>query len=168
MEIRWAYGSKHTVDPEKAYRVIERIRKRDGGDVTPQAVVDASRSPRSPLHKEFEWNDSVAGERFRRIQASRIVRSLVVIREEAPGLETREFHSVTRMKADKPEGKVYRSLEDIMEDPIARDELLQRALNDALAFRKRYHALQELAQVFHAFDQFLEQHRAAAPKQRRV
>lgn len=49
-----------------------------GGSLTPQAVVDAARSPESPLHECFEWNDKKAAARFRIVQARRLIARLEV------------------------------------------------------------------------------------------
>jgi hypothetical protein len=37
-----------------------------------------------------------------------------------------------------------------------RDEILGNAIRDAIAFRRKYHALQELAKVVHVIDEFIE------------
>lgn len=39
---------------------LERIRLANGGRLTPAAVVLAAKSPKNPLHKEFDWNDKSA------------------------------------------------------------------------------------------------------------
>ena len=42
------------------------------------AVVDAGRPEDSPLHPYFEWNDYLAGERYRRMQAGALIKSVSV------------------------------------------------------------------------------------------
>ena len=44
------------------------------------------------------------------------------------------------------------SLDDIMNDPIARDDLLKRAINEAIAYRKKYHLLSEISQISEAIN----------------
>lgn len=53
------------------------------GRLSPYDVVDAARDPTHVLHNHFEWDDTVAAERFRLSQARRLIRSieLVVIQE---------------------------------------------------------------------------------------
>lgn len=46
------------------------------GRITPEAVVGAARDPAHPLHPRFEWDDSVAAERFRIAQARAIIRDI--------------------------------------------------------------------------------------------
>ena len=47
--------------------------------LTPQVVVDESRPEDAPLHPAFEWDDSLAGERYRHIQARDLIKTVEVI-----------------------------------------------------------------------------------------
>lgn len=44
--------------------------------LTPHLVVEESRDPAAPLHDRFEWDDTIAGEAYRRNQASALIRSV--------------------------------------------------------------------------------------------
>lgn len=46
--------------------------------ITPEAVVDAARDQTSPLHDQFEWDDSVAGEAYRLQQARALIKRVTV------------------------------------------------------------------------------------------
>ncbi|MCP4103650.1 MAG: hypothetical protein GY750_19855 [Lentisphaerae bacterium] len=48
--------------------------------------------------------------------------------------------------------KVFTTTEEILKDPDARAELLSNAIREALAFRRRYSQLSELANVIRAID----------------
>jgi hypothetical protein len=56
-------------------RAIEETAN-DDGIVTADAVVDAARNKNSPLHDEFEWDDSVAGHQYRLDQARSLIREV--------------------------------------------------------------------------------------------
>lgn len=43
------------------------------GTVTQKLVVDWARPPSSPLHKYFEWDDKIAGEKYRENQALQMI-----------------------------------------------------------------------------------------------
>jgi hypothetical protein len=153
MEIKWKTGSQHKVDPEKAYTEVERIKAKNGGVVTAGLVVLEAQKKRNPLHKEFEWDDSIAAAEYRMEQARRMLRSFIVTYQESPHIESRAYEVVTEVGTrDESPRKVYKTTKEILQDPIQRDELLGRAINDALAFRRKYHELSELAQVFHEID----------------
>lgn len=91
---------------------IEAIRA-SHGRLTPELVVDEARNPDHPLHHRFDWDDVVAGEKWRRVQAGELIRSVRVIYRNAKGEEqhTREYHSVRRGT-----GYVYESTDDIVQD----------------------------------------------------
>ena len=155
MKAYWVSGSKHKVDATKAYNELERIRKKEGC-LVPTVVVNEAKKPRNPLHKEFEWDDSEAATEYRLEQARRMLRSIQVVREEVPDRPMRVYEIVTQPAVkDMPERKVYDDIGKIMADPVSRDELLGRAIRDALTYKRKYAQLQELSQVFAALDAFL-------------
>lgn len=160
--IQWRQGYQAKVSAEKAAEELEKIRKRDGA-ITPTAVVESARPEKSPIHKVFEWDDSIAAEKYRIDQANRMTRAVQVIhldikKPNQSALPARMFSSITVTSPDDETKtkKVYTSTEDALQDPITRDEILGNAIRDAIAYRRKYAALQELAQVFVAIDSFIE------------
>lgn len=61
-------GMKKQDEIDQALAALER-----DGRLTVDDVVDAARDPDSPLHGEFEWDDTVAAELYRRTQARRLI-----------------------------------------------------------------------------------------------
>ena len=60
-----------------AKRRLESLVKRNPR-LTPDAVVDDARNPKSPLHPHFEWDDAKAGHAHRLYQARRLIASVQV------------------------------------------------------------------------------------------
>src|SRR5262245_10077809 len=54
------------------------LHDRDGGNLTRRAFVDDAADEDSPLHALLEWNDAVAGDQYRLIQAAQIIRSVEI------------------------------------------------------------------------------------------
>lgn len=161
MEIRFKKGSRVKASPEDTFNEIERIKELGDGDLVLQTLVDESKPKDAVLHDEFEWKNTDAANRWRLFQARRTVQSIELVHGDSP--PTRAYESVrlvetvpvnTGMTRTKTKN-VFRSIEDILADPETRDELLGQAIRDALAYKKRYHALQELAKVFAALDEVL-------------
>lgn len=97
----WREGRSFPVDPAVVGKTLESLAEKSAnGEVDAKAFVDASRSIKSPTHKLFEWNDTVAAERYREGQAARIIRSIVVVRDGEPAPTTPTFIAVT-FKADE-------------------------------------------------------------------
>ena len=63
---------------------LDRLKREHRGGFGAQTIVDASRPDSAPLHPEFEWNDEIAGEEFRKEQARRLVRAVVIQRPDEP------------------------------------------------------------------------------------
>ncbi len=155
MEIRWAKGSRFgAIDPEVAHAELERIRAKNGGELRPSDIVDEATKKRNPLHKGFVWDKDVAARKWQEHTARVLVSSIVVIREEAPDIPARQYE-ITVTSEIPEHGKrlnVYRTTEEILQDPESRARLLAKAKRDLASWRERYRGLHELAKVFRAID----------------
>jgi len=156
--LRWKPGSRIKCSAGAAYHFLERIRAENNGDLNLTDAVHKSKPKDAPLHNDLEWNNARCGDLYRRDQMRRITRRLEVIRSDtAP---TRAYEAIrVEVAADEPTDApapvrhVFRRTEDILADPAGRAELLGQALRDAVAFRRRYAALSELATVIAAIDE---------------
>ena len=158
VSLRSGYHLKAPV--ETAWAEVERVRILCGGDIDVQTLVDESQPENAPLHNEFEWDDDVAANKWRLFRGRQITACFKIDRGDGRP-PTRAYEAVIAPNEPDESGaaasprRVFRRIEDIMADPVARDELLGQAIRDALAFKRRYGALQELAKLFAALDDFL-------------
>lgn len=157
MDIRWRRGYHAKADALKCHTELEGLRARDGC-VTAAAVVEKATDEESALHAQFEWDDTDAAHQFRLDQARRLIRAIEIVPVESPQTPVSAYSIVCRKSEEgETSRKVYTSTTEAMADPVMRDEVLSNAIRDALAFRKRYHALQELSKVFTSMDDFLKE-----------
>jgi hypothetical protein len=116
------------------------------GQLTPSLVVDEARDPAHPLHSRFEWDDTVAGEAWRRSQAQQLIRSVRVVYREATEKEreksVRAFHAIRR-----EEGHVYEPVERVVEDPFTKRLLLADMEREWKALHRRYQEFAEFAEM---------------------
>lgn len=133
--------------------VLKMIAKRDGGLLRPKAVVDEARDAASPLHPAFEWNDAIAGEKYRLEQAQRLIRSFKIVQNDGEKKFERPVFvglSVDRISdsGDNP----YRLTDDLQKYP----DLLAIAERDALeqlrGMKERYGHLKRLNDVWSAIE----------------
>lgn len=112
------------------------------GRLTPTLVVDTARDPSHPLHSRFEWDDSVAGEAWRRHQAHELIRSVKVTYAEAddtsPEKKVRAFHAV-RTEA----GHVYEPAEKVAADPFLSQLVLRDMEREWQQLKRRYQEFEE-------------------------
>ncbi len=137
------FGSLFRADAQLVANEIMSI----GDTATPAQIVDMARDSSTELHKCFEWNDTVAAEKYRLEQARQVVRILVIKREDGQEdqPERRFFH-----KNEYSEG--YKSLEFIVRNETEYEKLLKQALSELHAFKAKYHALSELEEILALID----------------
>lgn len=136
---------------EEALRALADV---SGGSLTPEAVVESARSPESPMHGLFTWDDAVAGQKWRLEQARELIRSVkVVISTEARAISTvhyvrdpsqaagaQGYVSVTALRRD-PEGARAAVLAEFSRAASALARA--RGLADALGLAEQVDTLME-------------------------
>lgn len=137
--VKWKISGVFKADAQKVYQEI--------GDtsITPEEVLEKARKKRSELHKCFEWDDSVAAEKFRLQQARQIIQLLVI----TPKYEDDEPIRAFQISSEK---NVYQPTRLIIQQPDEYTQLLKRAKGELFAIEKRYKMLSELEAVFAAID----------------
>lgn len=105
---------------------FDRIKKENGGFITPEKIVEYAKSPLSPLHSEFCWNDTDAAEKYRIIQAGNLIRRVYVyipdnVRQNNI-IKVREYVSLTNDR--RVNG--YRHITEVITD----EELKARYIDD--------------------------------------
>lgn len=153
MVYKWARGAHVPLDANIAGTALEALAEKHK-TLTPRLVVDEARPDDAPLHPAFEWNDITAAEAYRENQARHMLRSITVVRvkdgeEQAP---IRAYVNVTVTTQPDTEQRVYMDTTAAMSDKDTRKQVLETALRELKAFRKKYAQLQELAKVFAAID----------------
>lgn len=110
------------------------------GELTPANVVDAARDEDHPLHSRFEWDDAVAGEKYRIAQAKQLIRVVRETYTDPTGkpADVRSFHAIPREN-----GIVYEPAEEIARDDIATKVLLASMEREWRALRARYERFAE-------------------------
>ncbi len=112
------------------------------GRLTPQLVVDTARDPGHPLHSRFEWDDSVAGEAWRRQQAHELIRKAKVVYREASEAEPeKSVRAFVAVRAE--EGHVFDPVEEVAGDPFRRRLALADMEREWKALLKRYQEFEE-------------------------
>lgn len=141
---KWKHGFGFVkADAQKVGEEILSI----GSDVTPQQVLEKARQEDTELHKCFEWNDAIASEKYRLIQARDVIRFLVIEEEKVP---TDRPEVRLMYKTDNATG--YKPIKVIMQDKTEYEKLLERAWAELRAFKAKYAMLTELEEIFSLID----------------
>lgn len=109
------------------------------GELTPELVVDEARPKTSELHHRFEWDDEIAGEAYRRVQAAELIRSVKVVFSDASTGERksiRAFHSC-RAAGDADRGG-YAPTDEIIADDLSLRILRQEFAREIADLKRKY------------------------------
>lgn len=150
-QYKWRIN-KYPVSAETAGEYIEEL-DRKNGKVTPNILLDSSRSEDSVMHPCFEWNDDVAAEKYRVSQARDIIGNLVCVAvskgNEEPQKPTRAFVNVSESK----KAGTFRPVHTAMKDEEMRKVVLRNALKELFEIKNKYDGLKELSRVFEAIEE---------------
>jgi hypothetical protein len=117
------------------------------GRLTPTLVVDEARDETHPLHARFEWDDGVAGEAYRRVQARELIRTCRVVykpandRDEAQSV--RAFHAVRAEDSSRS----YEPVEEIVKSEFLTQLALREMERRWLELQRQYGHLSEFWQL---------------------
>lgn len=115
------------------------------GKLTPQIVLDAARKPGSPLHDRFEWDDTIAAQRFRESQAGDLIRKVKISFTAGDGV-SKELRAFVVVRGEDPRSE-YVPVEEAVQDPFTQKLVIREFEREWKRFRERYEHLVEFAQV---------------------
>jgi len=118
---------------------MNRVRD-ERGELTDEALVAAATPKAHPLHNRFEWDNRIAGHKYRLVQAQELIRT-VHITEVTPTDELRKVRAF--VSVPRPEGRRYEPTTEVAEDPIARQLVLREMKREWIAFKARYEGMAE-------------------------
>jgi hypothetical protein len=113
------------------------------GKLTPALVVDVARDNRHPLHTRFEWNDTIAAEKWRREQAHQLIKSVrisYVSTKTGTPISIRAFHAV---QEDNGRTYAYEPTAKVMQDPMVMQIIRVNMRREWEAMKRRYDAYEE-------------------------
>jgi hypothetical protein len=117
--------NRKAITPDIAGTELERIYEKNGA-LRPADVVNEARPADAPLHPAFEWNNKVAGEKWRQEQARNLIRTVVVVTPDKNGEEVEEKVYVNvRMDSENS----YAPTRVVVKD----DDLFESAWNQTVA-----------------------------------
>jgi uncharacterized protein YpuA (DUF1002 family) len=129
------------------------------GAVTPERLVEVSKPKDAPLHQEFEWNNTIAAQKYREEQARQIIKNIVAIELTEDEEEPKEVQCwVNSVRAFVPTDErlhKYVSINTALKEPSWRNNLLENAKRDMKAFIAKYNKLTELDDIIDDMNNFL-------------
>ena len=141
MAVAWRFDGLYKADAQTVANELESIK------CTPENIVEYAKDETTELHKCFEWDNSIAGHKYRCIQAQRVVRSLVITRED-----TGEKTPIRLLHSEGNRTGEYKPIYMIVRDKDEYQSLLERAMDELRAFKRKYSCLSELEEILELID----------------
>lgn len=155
LEAMWSPDMASLYKGHDAKKVAEEILS-ISDEPTKQQIVEKARDESTELHSMFEWDDSIAGERWREEQARHIVKALKItyVNPDGDPLPKSVEMKPIRMLFGNPSGSPgFVSTVKILGNKTMYEQLLERAKRELQAFRNKYLMLTELNPIFEMIDQ---------------
>ena len=146
-------------DPQKLGEALEKLRKQNGNNLTPELVIEEARKKSSYLNRFFPFDD-VEGAAYQHYLyiARKLIASVEIVRQ---GRHNRRVAVRAFVKVGKKAG-AYESTVDVLSNTEKREILIQQALDEAESWNERYNDLFELAEIHQAIEATVAKKRKAA------
>ena len=130
------------IDANDVGKELEDIETKEG--ITPRNVVEYAKNEKTTLNKMFEWNDAIAGEKWRIQQARDIIRNISVeyIKQDNTKTQIRAF-----VKTSLKHKEEYRNIEAVVSDEEQYALLLNQAYKELNSTKNKYVELQEIQEL---------------------
>ena len=144
------------------YDEISKIYQQNN-KITPEQILDFAKDKKHPLHNYFEWDDAVAGNKYRLIQARELIRSIILTiqdQETKQRFKVRAYLSVNvTEEGDLTVNGNHRTDNYFVDQNTVKDDTtlinyqLLKAKAELKSFREKFKILStELEDVFKAID----------------
>lgn len=151
MVYKWKDSSRFAVKAQVAGETLASIRQANGGHLTPEAVVDASRDEDAPLHRCFEWDADQAQEKWNKHVARNVINSIVEVHVVPGEEEPRTILGYVHVKTADA-GNCYMTTARVMSDEDLKEQAIGEALKYLAGAQARFSHLEELSGVFDAIN----------------
>lgn len=159
LQAMWSPEGQRFYKGKDAQKVADEIYS-ISDEPTKEQIVEKARDKNTELHDMFEWDDAIAGEKWRGEQARKIIQALriTIIKDESDPLpETLTMQPVRMFYGNPTGGSGFVSTVKIVGNKDMYEQLLERAKQEMLSFKNKYSILKELKPVFEMIDQFIAQ-----------
>ena len=172
-EYRFKMSGLHKVSASVAGQICQQLSDSPEG-LTARRLVDVSRDKNAPLHNEFEWDDSIAGEKYREEQAQQLIHHLIIVKSDIETEREIKLEKAAEKESEANQSKDetpyvdrgfvstgernarYVPLATALNNEIWRANLLESAKKDSRVFIAKYNRLSELSDVIENMNNFLE------------
>lgn len=146
---------KFKVPAQIVGETLERLEQRDG-EVTKESFLEESRPETAPTHKLFEWNDTVAAEKYRLHQSGMAIKAVAVKVETADSKEPTVIRAFVNIQPDRITKGKFINIFAGMNNEETRKTILANAMAELRQFERKYSLYEEFSKVCAAINELKE------------
>lgn len=160
---KFTSGSRINLDANKVYKELCEIQNNnEEGNLLPEEVLEwAKNHPLSELYKGIDWDDSIAAQKWRLQQCTKIIYNIRIVPGSSNMEDIKEDNTPLRqdiqivpfMHIDGVRG--YQSTVQIVNNEDKYDQLKKQAYRDLESWRSKYQMITELKDLFDEIDTLL-------------
>lgn len=136
-------------DAEKFQRHCDQLEKKTGHIDPREMWTSIEDKPDHPVYPAYEWDDSVAGGKYRDEQSRKMIRSITV-RVEMPDesyFQTRAIVCSPDPQEEDRRKKIYQSLPKTLKDKDAMEYQLEECLRGLVIWRRKWRQMSAMAEI---------------------
>lgn len=134
---------------------LQKLEKKYNNNLNAKDIVREASNPKNPLHNWFDWSDDEAAEKWRLHQA-RILLTTIKVKVTFGNTfkEYRKYLNVQVEVDNNGEGtkRFYVPNNIVIENQKMREQILQKAINEAEYWRRTYEDYKELQDAFYGIE----------------
>ena len=140
LKYKWK-SSGFNADATSVGQELEKIE--NDGEITSEAILRyAKRNSESELYKCFEWDNDIASEKYRKMQASSILTSIVIVTDDSGVTEETTRAYVSIKNAD--DKRTYKNIVKVLDNDDELSQLKQKAFKDFSRCKERYEKIMDI------------------------
>ena len=132
---------------------IEEIKDKKGGAVRTRVVIEAAQDKHSLLHGYFEWDNEIAGAKYRIHQARQLLNHLtVIVKTDGEEREQKAYLNVSVITEEGSVEQIYVTIDRALTDDEFRAQILAQAIKEIKYWQQKYKEYNELSTIFQAIE----------------
>lgn len=143
-QYKWKFGFFKQADAQKIGEELDEM-----STINVDNILEKAKNENTELNKIFDWDNEIAGEKWRRQQANQMIQDLQVVvvkgdKENKPKT-TKAFVTLKRETE-------YEPIEAVVNDPLKYESLREIALNKIRKIRQDYAEVESLKELYAMID----------------
>lgn len=149
MNFSWKDGLGSLYHGVKAADIVAELNKINSETITPEQILDVARDENSLLHGFFEWDDTIAAEKYRKYQAQQMLLKITYVKDDEDKKPKRYYHNISYSTGE------YHTVDYIFKHEDAYELLKKRAVDYLRGAKNKFSEISELKEVWETIDRVI-------------